>query len=132
MKTASFDQEGDNKKRKAAYFRWALSALMAVLLVSTLGFDRDASDVYKIFGPLVLATVLLLVYGVRTIRGSWIVGSTLLGVVVIGLTFFVKSLVFPASVEEMSGLWMAAIFIVAPVIALVGAVVDTLFRVTRK
>lgn len=121
MKPAKFEQRRDTKEGKVVYFKWALSALMLVLLVSTFGFDADALDVYKILGPSVLATVLLLLFGVRTTKGSWIVGSTLLGVVVIGLTFFVKSLVFPASVEEMSGLWMVAIFIVGTGVAFVGA-----------
>jgi hypothetical protein len=106
---------------------------MPVVLVYTVGFDPDVLDVYPIFGPLVLATVILLLFGVRTTRGTWIVGSTLLGVVVIGLVLSVKSRMFPASLEDVSAaFWMVAILIATPIVALVGAVVDTLVRVTRK
>lgn len=134
MKPAKFDKRSDTKEGKVVHFKWVLSALMLVLLVATFGFDADARDVYMIFGPLVLATVLLLLFGVRTTRGSWIVGSTLLAIVVLGLTLSVKSLLYPASVEDFSaGIWMVAIFIVATGVAIVGAVLDTLARVvTRK
>lgn len=127
------DDRGNHGRDKAVYFKWALCALMPVVLVLTVGFDPDVLDVYPIFGSLVLATVILLLLGVRTTRGMWIVGSILLGVVVIGLVLSLESRISPASLEDVSSaFWMVAILFATPIVALVGAVVDTIVRLNRK
>lgn len=127
------DHQDNHGRDKAVYFKWALCALMPVVLVLTVGFDPDVLDVYPIFGSLVLATVILFLFGVRSTRGTWIVGSILLGVVVIGLVLSVESRISPASLEDVSSsFWMVAILVATPIVALVGAVVDTLVRFTRK
>jgi predicted neutral ceramidase superfamily lipid hydrolase len=125
-------ENGDRQTRKATSFKWVLSALLAVLLVLALGFDRDALDSYGLLGAFVVATVLLLFFGVRTTKGIWIVGSALLGMIVLGLIFFAESVFAPSSIEEISGLAIVPVMILTSCVALVGAVVDTLVRVTGR
>lgn len=114
------------------YFKLAVSALLAVLPVLALGLNPDALDSYALLGTLVLATALILFFGVRTRKGSWIVGSILLGTIILGVIFFAQSIFSPSSIEEMSGLAVVPIIIAAPCVVLVGALVDTLVRVTGR